>query len=114
MMEEVKNVEFRNPLRRNELDPNRWRSTQAGMWAWIWQRISALAIIVLLAVHVTLPYRPLIQFLLLLTVVFHVSLGLRVILLDFGLVNVRYQKTLIGGLVALGVVIFVLVWTGIY
>jgi succinate dehydrogenase/fumarate reductase cytochrome b subunit len=113
-MEEVKKVEFRNPLRRNELDPNRWRSTQAGMWAWIWQRISALAIIVLLAVHVTLPYRPLIQFLLLLTVVFHVSLGLRVILLDFGLVNVRYQKTLIGGLVALGVVIFVLVWTGIY
>jgi succinate dehydrogenase / fumarate reductase cytochrome b subunit len=63
---------------------------------------------------VTLPHRPLIQFLLLLTVVFHVTLGLRVILLDFGLVNVKYQKALIGGLAALGAVIFVLVWTGIY
>lgn len=113
-MEEEKKVEFRNPLRRNELDPNRWRSTQAGMWAWLWQRISALAIIVLLAIHVTLPHRPLIQFLLLLAVVFHVTLGLRVILLDFGLVNVKYQKALIGGLAALGAVIFVLVWTGIY
>jgi len=114
MMEEEKKVAFRYPLRRKELDPNRWRSTQAGMWAWIWQRVSALIIIVLLVLHVTLPYRPLIQFLLLLTVVFHVTLGLRVILLDFGLVNVKYQKTLIGGLAALGAVIFILVWTGIY
>jgi succinate dehydrogenase / fumarate reductase cytochrome b subunit len=113
-MEEETNVAFRNPLKRNEMDPNRWRSTQAGMWAWIWQRISALAIIVLLAVHLTLPYRPLIQFVLLLTVVFHVTLGLRVILLDFGLVSVKYQKALIGGLAALGAVIFGLVWTGIY
>jgi succinate dehydrogenase / fumarate reductase cytochrome b subunit len=113
-MEEEKKVEFRYPLRRYELDPNRWRSTQAGMWAWLWQRISALAIIVLLAIHVTLPHRPLIQFLLLLAVVSHVTLGLRVILLDFGLVNVIYQKALIGGLAALGAVIFVLVWTGIY
>jgi succinate dehydrogenase / fumarate reductase cytochrome b subunit len=113
-MEVEKKIEFRNPLRRNELDPNRWRSTQAGMWAWLWQRISALAIIALLAIHMTLPHRPLIQFLLLLTVIFHLALGVRVILLDFGLVNVKYQKALIGGLAALGAVIFVLVWTGIY
>ena len=113
-MEEEKKTAFRNPLIRGELDPNRWRSTQAGMWAWIWQRISALAIIVLLAIHIILPYRPLIQFLLLLTVVFHAALGLRVILLDFGLVNVKYQKALIGGMIALGAVIFVLVWTGVY
>lgn len=113
-MEEEKKTAFRYPLVRGELDPNRWRSTQAGMWAWIWQRISALAIIVLLAIHIILPYRPLIQFLLLLTVVFHAALGLRVILLDFGLVNVKYQKALIGGMIALGAVIFVLVWTGVY
>jgi hypothetical protein len=43
-----------------------------------------------------------------------VTLGFRVILLDFGLVNVKYQKALIGGLAALGAVIFVLVWYGIY
>jgi succinate dehydrogenase / fumarate reductase cytochrome b subunit len=113
-MEEQKDMAFRLPLRRNEMDPSRWRSTQAGMWAWIWQRVSALAIIVLLTLHVTLPYRPLIQFLLLLTVVFHLALGLRVILLDFGLVDVKYQKALIWGMAVLGLVVFILVWTGIY
>jgi succinate dehydrogenase / fumarate reductase cytochrome b subunit len=84
------------------------------MWAWLWQRISALAIIVFLGLHLTLTYRPLIQFLLLLVVVFHCALGLRVILLDFGIVNVRYQKALIGGLAALGALMFVIIWAGIY
>lgn len=107
-------LRLRQALQRRELDPNRLRSTEAGMWAWLWQRISALAIIVLLAIHITLPYRPLIQFLLLLTLVFHVSLGLRVILLDFGLVNIKYQKALIGGLVGLGLVLFAILWLGIY
>lgn len=85
-----------------------------GMWAWLWQRISALAIIVFLGLHLTLTYRPLLQFLLLLAVVFHAVLGVRVILLDFGAVNVRYQKALIGGLGALGVLMLIIVWTGIY
>lgn len=107
-------LRLRQALRRRELDPNRLRSTEAGMWAWLWQRVSALAIIVLLAIHITLPYRPLIQFLLLLTVMFHVTLGLRVILLDFGLVSMKYQKALIGGLAGLGLVLFTIVWFGIY
>lgn len=113
-MEKESPVRFRDALRRRTLDPNRLRSTEAGMWAWLWQRVSALVIIALLCIHITLPYRPLIQFLLLVTVVFHVSLGLRVILLDFGLVGMKYQKALIGGLVALGLAVFAIVWTGIY
>ncbi len=84
------------------------------MWAWLWQRISALAIIAFLGIHLTLPYRPLIQFLLLLTVTFHVALGLRVILMDFGIVHAKYQKALVGGLAALGIIMFVIVWMGIY
>ena len=52
--------------------------------------------------------------LLLLAVVFHASLGLRIILLDFGLVSVRYQKALIGGLAALGAFMFIIVWVSIY
>lgn len=113
-MEQDVKIQFRNPLRRGEYDPYRWRNTQIGMWAWLWQRISALAIIVFLGLHLTLTYRPLIQFLLLLVVVFHGALGLRVILLDFGVVNVRYQKALIGGLAALGVLMFIVIWSGIY
>ncbi len=104
----------RAPLRAGELDPKRWRSMKAGMWAWIWQRISALAIIVLLALHLTLTYIPLVQFLLLLVVVFHGVLGLRVILLDFNIVGVKYQKALIFGLLATGVAVFSIIWTNIY
>jgi len=113
-MEEETKVEFRTPLRRGELDPYRRRSTQVGMWAWLWQRISALAILVFLGLHLTLTYKPLIQFLLLLVVIFHAALGLRIILLDFGVVGVKYQKALIGGLGVLGAVMFVIIWVGIY
>jgi succinate dehydrogenase / fumarate reductase cytochrome b subunit len=84
------------------------------MWAWIWQRISALAIVVLLGLHLTLTYKPAIQFLLLATVTLHAALGLRVILLDFNIVNVKYQKALIAGLAALAIIIFIIIWTRIY
>jgi succinate dehydrogenase/fumarate reductase cytochrome b subunit len=113
-MEQDVDFHFRSPLSRGELDPNRLRSTQVGMWAWLWQRISALAILVFLGLHLTLTYIPLIQFLLLLAVVFHAVLGLRVILLDFGVVDVRYQKALIGGLAALGILMFIIIWFSIY
>ncbi len=113
MQEDIK-IQYREPLTKGELDVNRWRNTQVGMWAWIWQRISALAIIVLLGLHLTLTYKPVIQFLLLATVTFHAALGLRVILLDFNMVHVKYQKALIAGLAALGIVIFIIIWTRIY
>ena len=109
-----KSIEYRKPLKWGELDPHRTASTRAGMWAWIWQRISALALIVLVALHLALTYNLLIQFLLLLTVTFHAALGLRVILLDFNLVSVKYQRALIWGLVALGVAITLIVWFTIY
>jgi succinate dehydrogenase / fumarate reductase cytochrome b subunit len=113
-IEQNSTIEYRNPLRWGELDPHRRENTRIGMWAWLWQRISALAIIVLLALHVTLTYKPAIQFLLLLVVTFHAALGLRVILLDFNLVSVRYQRALIWGLVALGLVVMLLIWFTIY
>jgi len=113
-MAEEMNVEYRRPLQWKEFDPQRRRATQAGMWAWVWQRISAIAILVFLGLHVTLTYKPLIQFLLLITVVFHASLGLRVILLDFNIVNVKYQKALIGYLVGIGLILVAVIWTQIY
>lgn len=111
---EEKSIEYRKPLKWGELDPHRRENTRVGMWAWLWQRISALAIIVLLALHVTLTYKLAIQFLLLLVVTFHAALGLRVILLDFNLVSVKYQRALIWGLVVLGLVVASIIWLAIY
>lgn len=113
-MEPDTEIQYREPLTKGELDVNRWRNTQVGMWAWIWQRISALAILLFLGLHLTLTYKPVIQFLLLMTVTFHAVLGLRVILLDFNIVNVKYQKALIAGLGALGITLFIIIWTRIY
>jgi succinate dehydrogenase/fumarate reductase cytochrome b subunit len=105
---------YRGPLQWGEMDPQRNLNTPIGMWAWILQRISALAIIVFLGLHLTLTYKPIIQFLLLTTVVFHAALGLRVILLDFNLVNVRYQKLLIAGLLMLAVILMLIIWFRTY
>ena len=113
-MEPHTTVRNRKPLQWGEQDPYRWKNTSVGMWAWIWQRISALAIILFLALHLTLTYKPIIQFLLLITVTFHAVLGLRVILLDFNIVNVKYQKALIAGLVATGLLMVAIIWMGIY
>jgi succinate dehydrogenase / fumarate reductase cytochrome b subunit len=107
-------IDYRKPLRWGELDPHRRENAKLGMWAWLWQRISALAIVVLLVLHVTLTYKLLIQFLLLLMVAFHATLGLRVILLDFNLVDVKYQKALIWGLTALGLVVVLTIWFSIH
>ncbi len=107
-------IQYRRPLKWGELDPGRRRNSYVGMWAWIWQRISAIAVVFLLGLHLTLTYKPLIQFLLLVTLVFHATLGLRVILLDFNLINVKYRNALIGGLIGLGVVMTGIIWTRIY
>ena len=61
-----------------------------------------------------LTYIPVIQFLLLLVVTFHAALGLRVILLDFNLVGVKYQRALIWGLVGLGLLVVTRIWYSIY
>ncbi len=113
-MEENSATNYRKPLQWGEFDPNRRKNMFVGMWAWMWQRISAIAIVFLLALHVTLTYKPWLQFLLLLAVTFHATLGLRVILLDFNLVNVKYQRALIWGLMSLGLVVMALIWRSLY
>ena len=59
------------------------------------------------------PLKPLL-FLLLMVVTFHAALGVRVILLDFNIVNVKYRKLLIYGLLGLGAVAFIIIWKSIY
>ncbi len=113
-MEDKVKARYRAPLQWGELDPQRTLNTPIGMWAWILQRISALAIVVFLGLHLTLTYKPIIQFFLLVSVVFHAALGLRVILLDFNLVNGKYHKMLIAGLLVLAVILLLIIWSNIY
>ena len=113
-VEEKPAPQYRKHLRWGEHDPHRRSSTPLSMWAWLWQRISALLIVVLLVFHILLPYKPLIQFVLLLTVTFHATLGLRVILLDFNLVSIRHHKKLAWGLPAAGLILMFIVWLSIY
>ncbi len=113
-MEETKPPEYRKPMRWGEHDPYRRENTPIGMWAWMAQRISALAIVVLIVLHITLSYKPMIQLLLLLAVAFHAALGLRVILLDFNLVGIKYHRALAWGLTALGLGTSYAIWRAIY
>jgi len=113
-MEEEKSTQYRKHLTWGEQDPHRTRETPIGMWAWLFQRVSALLIIVMIVLHISFPYKPLIQFLLLLVVTFHAALGIRVILLDFNLVSIRRQKQLIWSLLAIGLVVMICVWKSIY
>lgn len=107
-------MEYRKPLQWGESDPYRRSRAHAGMWAWLLQRVSAVCIVFLLALHLWFTYKPYLQFLLLLAVVFHAALGIRVILLDCNLVNIRHQRYLISILLGAGLVILTCVWLFIY
>lgn len=107
-------LEYRKPLQWGEIDPYRRGRSHVGMWAWLLQRVSAILIIACLCLHLFFPYKPYLQFLLMLTVVFHATLGVRVILLDFNLVNVKHQRWLIPWLLGIGLGILALVWYFIY
>ncbi len=80
-------------LKRDVGNAQVWRNTLPGMWAWLLQRVSAVLILLFLILHFFLPYRRPLQFMLLLTVAFHASLGVRVFLIDLG-ANVKAQKIL--------------------
>jgi succinate dehydrogenase / fumarate reductase cytochrome b subunit len=80
-------------LKKEAADPGAWRSTLPGMWAWLLQRVSALFILVFLTLHFFLPYRRPMQFILLLVVALHASLGIRVFLIDLG-AEVKTQRVL--------------------
>lgn len=96
-------LEYRKPLQWGEIDPYRRGRTHVGMWAWLLQRVSAVFIVFLLVLHLCFTYKPYLQFLLLLAVAFHASLGLRVILLDFNLAKISSARRLVPWTLGLGV-----------
>ncbi|MGH7315365.1 MAG: succinate dehydrogenase [Candidatus Rokuibacteriota bacterium] len=99
----------RRILRRRWATTEGWRGTRAGMWAWLAQRAAAVALLAVIVLHVRTPYWGAVQALLLGLVLLHGLLGVRAILLDFGL-PVRWHRLLLVVALALGVVIFAGVW----
>src|SRR5207245_9012258 len=70
-----------------------WGDTKVGMWAWLIQRAAAVGLLVVVPVHLVNPFRRGAQAALLLLVLVHALLGVRAVLLDFGL-PVRWHRAL--------------------
>jgi succinate dehydrogenase hydrophobic anchor subunit len=99
----------RRVLRRQWASAEGWRDTKAGMWAWLLQRSAALLLLAVIALHLKNPFRRPVQAALLGLVLLHGLLGVRAILLDFGL-PVRWHRVLFAAAIALGAVLFAVVW----
>jgi len=96
-------------LKREWTTAEGWRDTKAGMWAWLIQRAAAVGLLVVVAVHLVNPFRRGVQAALLLLVLVHALLGVRAVLLDFGL-PVRWHGALFVLALVLSAGIFALVW----
>jgi succinate dehydrogenase hydrophobic anchor subunit len=97
-------------LRREWTTTEGWRGTTTGMWAWLIQRAAAIALLVVVALHLVNPFRRGLQAALLALVLLHALLGVRALLLDFGL-PLRWHRALFVLALVLAAVIFAGVWT---
>jgi succinate dehydrogenase hydrophobic anchor subunit len=86
-----------------------WRGSRLGLWAWLLQRAAAVALVVVIVLHLRNPFLRPVQATLLALVLLHGLLGLRAILLDLGL-PVRLHRALFAVALILGVALFALVW----
>src|SRR4029434_4534487 len=93
----------RRILRRRWASTEGWRGTRAGMWAWLGQRGGAVAPLPVIALHLRTPFIRPVQAILLGLVLLHALLGVRAILLDFGL-PVRWHRSLLVLVLVVGVV----------
>ena len=96
-------------LRREWTSAEGWRDTKAGMWAWLLQRGAALALVVVIVLHLRNPFVRPVQATLIGLVLLHGLLGIRAMLLDFGL-PVRLHRLTFAGAIVLGAVIFAGFW----
>jgi succinate dehydrogenase hydrophobic anchor subunit len=86
-----------------------WRGSSAGMWAWLIQRAAAIALLVVIALHLVNPFRRGVQAALLALVLVHALLGVRSLLLDVGL-PVRWHRALLVLALVLAALLFALAW----
>src|SRR5207244_6722816 len=83
----------RRVLKRRLGSAEAWRDTKTGMWAWLIQRLAALGLLAVIALHLQNPFVRPVQAAVLALVLLHGLLGVRAILLDFGL-PARVHRTL--------------------
>ena len=86
-----------------------WRDTQLGMWAWLVQRAAAVGLLVVIALHLVNPFRRPVQAALLALALLHALLGVRSLLLDYGLAP-RWHRPLFVLTFALACLLFVAFW----
>ena len=79
------------------------------MWAWLIQRAAAVALLLVIVLYLVNPFRRGVQAALLGLVLVHALLGVRAILLDFGLAY-RWHRALFGLALVLAALLFVVVW----
>jgi succinate dehydrogenase hydrophobic anchor subunit len=79
------------------------------MWAWLIQRAAAVALLLVVALHLVNPFRRGLQAALLALVLVHALLGVRALLLDFG-APLRWHRALFALAFVLGAAIFAGVW----
>ena len=91
-------------------DAEGWRDTKAGMWAWLIQRTAAVLLLVVIALHLVNPFRRGVQAALLALALLHALLGVRSLLLDFGM-PMRWHRLLFALALVLAAAIFAAVWT---
>ena len=96
-------------LRREWTTAEGWRDTKAGMWAWLIQRAAAIALLVVIALHLVNPFRRGVQAALLGLALLHALLGVRALLLDLG-VPLRWHRVLLVLALVLAALLFVVVW----
>lgn len=96
-------------LRREWTSAEGWRGSSAGMWAWLIQRAAAVALLLVVALHLINPFRRGLQAALLALVLLHALLGVRVLLLDVGL-PLRWHRALFALALILAAALFALVW----
>ncbi len=100
---------------------------QSGMWSWLFHRVSGLAILLFLLIHIVdismLSFGPavynnsivlfdqwevrLLSLSLIAAILYHAFNGIRVILIDFWAKAVRYQKVLFAIVMVVTVVLFI-------
>jgi succinate dehydrogenase hydrophobic anchor subunit len=86
-----------------------WRDTKVGMWAWLIQRVAAVGLLAVIALHLKNPFLRTVQAALLGLVLLHGVLGLRSMLLDFGL-PARWHRFLLLLALLVGGSAFTLFW----
>jgi succinate dehydrogenase hydrophobic anchor subunit len=79
------------------------------MWAWLIQRAAAVALLVVIALHLVNPFRREVQAALLALALLHGLLGVRSLLLDLGLPQ-RWHRALFVLALALAVALFAAIW----